>query len=152
MSTTGNDPIITSYAKAPARTISAGGVTYAYRELGPKGGIPVIFFVHLAATLDKWDPRIVDPIHVYGEPNLEVNPKSGALHATGPASVPMWATFGVPLGLCYDASAFSGIGFWMKGDPAAGNKSVKFSLATPPEGSSEWKAPQSRCVVTPSLA
>src|SRR3954453_20820814 len=29
-------------------------------------------------------PRIVDPIHVYGEPNLEVNPKTGAVHATGP--------------------------------------------------------------------
>ncbi|WP_067439434.1 alpha/beta fold hydrolase [Nocardioides jensenii] len=57
-----NEPVITSYALAPTRTISAGGVTYAYRELGPKGGIPVIFFVHLAATLDNWDPRIVDPI------------------------------------------------------------------------------------------
>jgi pimeloyl-ACP methyl ester carboxylesterase len=62
MSTTSNDAVITSYAKAPARTITAGGVTYAYRELGPKGGIPVIFFVHLAATLDNWDPRIIDPI------------------------------------------------------------------------------------------
>jgi len=29
-------------------------------------------------------PRIVDPLHVYGEPNLEVNPKTGAIHATGP--------------------------------------------------------------------
>ena len=29
-------------------------------------------------------PRVVDPIHVYGEPNLEVNPKTGAVHATGP--------------------------------------------------------------------
>ena len=62
MSTTSDDPIITSYAKAPARTITAGGVTYAYRELGPKGGIPVVFLVHLAATLDNWDPRIIDPI------------------------------------------------------------------------------------------
>ena len=62
MSTARNDPVVTSYAKAPARTITAGGVTYAYRELGPKGGIPVVFFVHLAATLDNWDPRIVDPI------------------------------------------------------------------------------------------
>jgi len=62
MGTTSDDPIITSYAKAPARTITAGGVTYTYRELGPKGGIPVIFFVHLAATLDNWDPRIIDPI------------------------------------------------------------------------------------------
>jgi pimeloyl-ACP methyl ester carboxylesterase len=62
MSTTSDTRIITSYAKAPARTVSAGGVTFAYRELGPKGGIPVVFFVHLAATLDNWDPRIVDPI------------------------------------------------------------------------------------------
>ncbi|RHW28180.1 alpha/beta hydrolase [Nocardioides immobilis] len=57
-----SDHVITSYAQAPARTVHAGGVTYAYRELGPKGGIPVVFFVHLAATLDNWDPRIVDPI------------------------------------------------------------------------------------------
>ena len=59
---TPNQAVITSYAKAPARTVTAGGVTYAYRELGPKGGIPVVFFVHLAGTLDNWDPRIVDPI------------------------------------------------------------------------------------------
>jgi pimeloyl-ACP methyl ester carboxylesterase len=54
--------VITSYAQAPTRTITVGDTTYAYRELGPKGGIPVVFFVHLAATLDNWDPRIVDPI------------------------------------------------------------------------------------------
>src|SRR5215207_915249 len=51
-----------SYRYAPTRTITAGGVTYAYRELGPKGGVPVVFFVHLGATMDYWDPRIVDPI------------------------------------------------------------------------------------------
>ncbi|GAB3945597.1 alpha/beta hydrolase [Kribbella albertanoniae] len=54
--------VITAYKDAPTRTVDANGVTYAYRELGPKGGIPVVFFVHLAATLDNWDPRIVDPI------------------------------------------------------------------------------------------
>ena len=37
------EPVVTSYAKAPASTITAGGVSYAYRELGPKGGIPVVF-------------------------------------------------------------------------------------------------------------
>jgi pimeloyl-ACP methyl ester carboxylesterase len=81
LSTTSNDPVITSYAKAPARTITAGGVTYAYRELGPKGGIPVIFFVHLAATLDNWDPRIVDPIarehHVIAFDNRGVGASTG---------------------------------------------------------------------------
>jgi len=62
MSASSNEPVITSYAEAPARTVTTAGTTYAYRELGPKGGIPVVFFVHLAATLDNWDPRIVDAI------------------------------------------------------------------------------------------
>ena len=62
MNVSSNEAVITSYAEAPTRTVTVGGATYAYRELGPKGGIPVVFFVHLAATLDNWDPRIVDPI------------------------------------------------------------------------------------------
>ena len=62
MSISSTEPVATMYAEAPTRTITAGGTTYAYRELGPKGGVPVVFFVHLAATLDNWDPRIVDPI------------------------------------------------------------------------------------------
>ena len=59
---TPNGSVVTSYAKAATRTITAGGVTYAYRELGPTTGIPVVFFAHLAATLDNWDPRIIEPI------------------------------------------------------------------------------------------
>ncbi|KJL37146.1 alpha/beta fold hydrolase [Microbacterium azadirachtae] len=56
------EPVITSYAKAPAKTVTVGGSTFAYRELGPREEIPVVFFVHLAATLDNWDPHIVDAI------------------------------------------------------------------------------------------
>ena len=59
---TGSEPVITSYAAAPTRTVVVDGATFAYRELGPKGGVPVVFFVHLAATLDNWDPRVIDPI------------------------------------------------------------------------------------------
>jgi pimeloyl-ACP methyl ester carboxylesterase len=78
---TRSEPVITSYAKAPARTVTAGGTTYAYRELGPKGGIPVVFFVHLAATLDNWDPRIIDPVakgrHVIAFDNRGVGASTG---------------------------------------------------------------------------
>jgi pimeloyl-ACP methyl ester carboxylesterase len=55
-------PIDTAYTKAPNKTLTAGGVTFAYRELGPVEEVPVVFFVHLAGTLDNWDPRIVDAI------------------------------------------------------------------------------------------
>jgi pimeloyl-ACP methyl ester carboxylesterase len=54
--------VVTSYKDAPTRTIAADGVNFAYRELGPKTGVPVIFLTHLAAVLDNWDPRVVDGI------------------------------------------------------------------------------------------
>ena len=77
------DNIITAYKDAPARTVTTEGVTYAFRELGPKGGIPVVFFVHLAATLDNWDPRIIDPIakkhHVIAFDNRGVGASTGTV-------------------------------------------------------------------------
>jgi pimeloyl-ACP methyl ester carboxylesterase len=76
-----SDEVITSYKDAPAKSIDAAGTTFAYRELGPKGGVPVVFFVHLAATLDNWDPRIIDPIaqrrHVIAFDNRGVGASSG---------------------------------------------------------------------------
>jgi pimeloyl-ACP methyl ester carboxylesterase len=56
------DDDATNYKDAPTRTISAGGVDYAYRQLGPDTGVPVIFLTHLAGVLDNWDPRVVDGI------------------------------------------------------------------------------------------
>jgi pimeloyl-ACP methyl ester carboxylesterase len=52
----------TLYKNAPTRTSPTAGVDFAYRELGPKAGVPVIFLVHLAGNLDNWDPRVVDGI------------------------------------------------------------------------------------------
>jgi pimeloyl-ACP methyl ester carboxylesterase len=52
----------TTWNDAPTHTLSAGGVEFAYRELGPSTGVPVVFLTHLAAVLDNWDPRVVDGI------------------------------------------------------------------------------------------
>jgi pimeloyl-ACP methyl ester carboxylesterase len=52
----------TKWVDAPNRTIDVGGVPFAYRELGPAGGVPVVFLHHLMAVLDEWDPRVVDGI------------------------------------------------------------------------------------------
>ena len=50
-----------SWKNAPTRTITAGGVEFAYRALGRDNpGVPVVFLVHLAAVMDNWDPRVVD--------------------------------------------------------------------------------------------
>lgn len=104
MSTT-NEPVTTSYAKAPAKTVRAGGITFAYRELGPKEEIPVVFFVHLAATLDNWDPRIVDAIaqtrHVITFDQQGVGASSGEVPGTLEEAADDAYTF-ITQGLGYD--------------------------------------------------
>jgi pimeloyl-ACP methyl ester carboxylesterase len=52
----------TTWKNAPTHIINAGGVEFAYRQLGPRTGVPVVFLTHLAAVLDNWDPRVVDGI------------------------------------------------------------------------------------------
>ncbi|MBW8761991.1 MAG: alpha/beta hydrolase [Microbacterium sp.] len=86
MSGTGSAPVNTSYAKAPNKALTAGGITFAYRELGPEEEVPVVFFVHLAGTLDNWDPRIVDAIaqhrHVIAFDQQGVGGSSGTVPRT----------------------------------------------------------------------
>jgi pimeloyl-ACP methyl ester carboxylesterase len=76
----------TSYKNAPTRTVTAGGVDFAYRDLGETTGIPVVFLTHLAANLDNWDPRVVDGIaakhHVITFDNRGVGASSGKVPDT----------------------------------------------------------------------
>jgi len=77
----------TTWKTAPTQTISAGdGVQFAYRQLGPSTGVPVVFLTHLAAVLDNWDPRIVDGIaarhRVIAFDNRGVGASSGSTPAT----------------------------------------------------------------------
>ncbi|MFF9774141.1 alpha/beta fold hydrolase [Streptomyces sp. NPDC013978] len=62
MSTPQNSPSpsTASYKSAVTRSVSVRGEDFAYRELGPEDGVPLILLVHLAGVLDNWDPRVVD--------------------------------------------------------------------------------------------
>ena len=71
-----------SWKHVPTQTVTADGVSFAYRELGKhNGGTPVVFLVHLAAVLDNWDPRIMDGIaakhHVIAFDNRGVGASTG---------------------------------------------------------------------------
>ena len=76
----------TTWNNAPTQTINAGGVKFAYRQLGPSMGVPVVFLTHLAAVLDNWDPRVVDGIaarhRVITFDNRGVGASSGATPTT----------------------------------------------------------------------
>ena len=45
---------------APTRRIEAAGARFAYRELGPAVGVPLVLLTHLGANLDGWDPCVLD--------------------------------------------------------------------------------------------
>ncbi|VXC07188.1 Alpha/beta hydrolase [Arthrobacter sp. 9V] len=74
------------YMQVPTKTVTANGVSYAYREMGPKGGVPVVFLIHLAGTMDNWDPRIIEPIaakhHVITFSNRGVGASTGSVPDT----------------------------------------------------------------------
>lgn len=48
------------YRDAPNRFATVGKIRFAYRELGPRGGVPLVLLNHWGAVLDNFDPRIVD--------------------------------------------------------------------------------------------
>src|SRR5437764_15375616 len=95
-----------SYQNVATRTVSAGGVTFAYRELGPRTGTPVIFLTHLAANLDNWDPRVVDGIaarhRVITCDNRGVGASSGKVRDTVEAMASDAITFIRAFGLAQD--------------------------------------------------
>jgi pimeloyl-ACP methyl ester carboxylesterase len=48
------------FIDAPNLSISIGGIAFAYRDLGPRDGVPLVLLNHWGAVLDNFDPRIVD--------------------------------------------------------------------------------------------
>jgi pimeloyl-ACP methyl ester carboxylesterase len=76
-----------SYERAPTRTVSVDGVDFVYRELGPAGGVPVIFLNHLAAVLDNWDPRVVDGMAAQRRVITFDNRGVGASHSSTPDTI-----------------------------------------------------------------
>lgn len=48
------------YIDAPNLAINVGGTAFAYRDLGPREGVPLVLLNHWGAVLDNFDPQIVD--------------------------------------------------------------------------------------------
>lgn len=48
------------YIDTPTRSVDVNDTAFAYRDQGPRDGVPLIMLNHWAAALDNFDPRIVD--------------------------------------------------------------------------------------------
>jgi pimeloyl-ACP methyl ester carboxylesterase len=85
---TGSQPAAptTTSRTAPTRTIDVGGTPFAYRELGPRTGVPLVLLHHFTAVMDDWDPRVIDGIaakrHVIAFDNRGVGASGGSVPHT----------------------------------------------------------------------
>src|SRR5689334_20635025 len=107
--------VITRYQEAPTKTIDVNGVTYAYRQLGPDGGTPVIFLNHLAAVLDNWDPRVVDGIAAHHRVITFDNRGVGASTGTTPKIIQAMAADAVTFIRALGLTQVDILGFSMGG-------------------------------------
>jgi pimeloyl-ACP methyl ester carboxylesterase len=82
-----NGGIGAGYRSAATRTLTAGGVTFAYRVLGAPGDVALVLLPHLAAVLDNWDPALVDGLAAGRQVIAFDNRGVGASTGTTPDSV-----------------------------------------------------------------
>jgi len=50
----------TSFINAANQSVTVNGVRFAYRDIGPTIGLPLVLFNHWGAVLDNFDPAIID--------------------------------------------------------------------------------------------
>jgi pimeloyl-ACP methyl ester carboxylesterase len=104
-----------TYKNAPTETIEVGGTSFSYRELGPSGGVPVVFLTHLAAVLDNWDPRVVDGIAAEHRVIAFDNRGVGASGGSTPKTIEEMATDAVAFIRALDLDQVDLFGFSMGG-------------------------------------
>src|SRR5215831_16896526 len=47
---------------APTRYIEGRGIRFAYRQLGPSTGTPLVLLQHFSGNIDAWDPAVVNAL------------------------------------------------------------------------------------------
>ena len=75
-----------SFENAATQSVDVNGTKFVFREIGSKGGVPLVLLHHLTAVLDDWDPKVVDGLaakhHVIAFDNRGVGGSGGATPKT----------------------------------------------------------------------
>jgi pimeloyl-ACP methyl ester carboxylesterase len=52
----------TALEAAPTRYVEGGPIRFAYRQLGPSNGTPLVLLQHFSGNMDAWDPAVVNTL------------------------------------------------------------------------------------------
>ena len=56
------DRNVATLETAPTRYVEGGGIRFAYRQLGPSTGTPLVLLQHFWGNIDAWDPAVVNTL------------------------------------------------------------------------------------------
>ena len=75
-----------TFENVATKSADVNGTKFVFREIGKKGGVPVVLLHHLTAVLEDWDPRVVDGLaakhHVIAFDNRGVGGSGGSTPKT----------------------------------------------------------------------
>lgn len=75
-----------TFENAATKSVDVNGTKFVFREIGKKGGVPLVLLHHLTAVLDDWDPRVVDGLaakhHIIAFDNRGVGGSGGSTPKT----------------------------------------------------------------------
>lgn len=83
---------VNAHQTAVTKHVSAGGINYAYRELGNKAGIPVVMVSPLGSSMDDWDPAVTNGLAKQYKVILFDLPGAAGSDGTTPDSIAGMAT------------------------------------------------------------
>jgi len=55
-------PQMADLETAPTLYVDGGGIRFAYRQLGPNSGTPLVLLQHFSGNIDAWDPAVVNAL------------------------------------------------------------------------------------------
>ena len=104
-----------THETAPNQFVESGGIRFAYRRFGRRGGTPLLLLNYFSANLDKWDPKVTNGFAAEREVILVDYPGIGGSSGETPSTVAALTKASVEFCRALDQTRFDILGFSLGG-------------------------------------
>src|ERR1700730_4865259 len=104
-----------THETAPTQFVESGGIRFAYRRFGRRGGTPLLLLNYFAANLDKWDPKVTNGFAADRDVILFDYPGIGGSSGETPSTVAALTKACVEFCRTLDLTRFDDLGFSLGG-------------------------------------
>src|SRR6202011_4810876 len=104
-----------THESPPPQFAEAGGIRFAYRRFGRRGGTPLLLLGYFTANLDRWDPKVTNGFAAEREVILVDYPGIGGSSGETPSTVAPLTKACVEFGGAPGLTRFDVLGFSLGG-------------------------------------